>query len=157
MSAEFCTAAAQAWSTDTLVWLIESTDCPWIPLEVAKAAMQGLTCEALKYVLSQYDEFTAEEMTQLLQISGTHERYNGVLHDSFKLLRAHNAEWPAVLGFPDVTGIGTHKWSEAAIAEARAAGCTSPLIQAIIPDAVYDSETEDEEGEVGQIGIEADA
>jgi hypothetical protein len=118
-NASVCNAAAAYGEVNMLRWLRER-GCPCDVGEVCTTAARFGVSRIFDYVLEQGDVLSAELLTEALNCAGVHSHLQ-----SAQWLRAHGAQWPAVLGDDDDYPT---QWSGESLAWARAQGCTSPVI-----------------------------
>ena len=116
-----CSYAVACGHLDTLRWLREH-GCPWDVCDVCLNATCYGFPDVLDYVLEQGEVLDAELLTTALNGAGAHGQLPAA-----QWLRQHGAHWPAVLWYRTGHGpFGPLKvWSGAALAWARAEGCTS--------------------------------
>jgi hypothetical protein len=113
-----CLHAANRGEVDMLRWLREH-GCPCNTVEVADVAASLYRVAVLEYLQQEAVVFTAEQLTQMLNVAGIH----GSLATA-QWLRQQGAQWPAVLR-SDL--YHNWKWKGKTLAWARAEGCISPL------------------------------
>ena len=65
--------AAEQDHADVVAWLHEQ-GCPLIPIEVAHAAVESNNVCILQYVIDTGAVFTADELTELLDATGTQKK-----------------------------------------------------------------------------------
>jgi hypothetical protein len=122
-NSEACAEAATAGQFDTLRWLREH-GCPWDAAAVVSHAAAYIFTFILDYVVEQgeINMVDAELLTQALHHASIYNK----LHVA-QWLRAHGAQWPAVLS-SDLQGDAVQQWSDDMILWARAEGCISPVV-----------------------------
>jgi hypothetical protein len=116
-----CARAAQNDALDALRWLHDS-GCPWDTASLCRCAATGTgdNTEVLEYVLQQGQFADPAMLSEALNSAGAYSKLTAA-----KWLRAHSAEWPAVLCDPVMIG---RSWSAEMLAWARAEGCESPSL-----------------------------
>jgi hypothetical protein len=112
-SQDTCLEAASNGYCSTLRWLREH-GCPWHETSIPLAAAEGGSVDAMVFLQQQGIAFGAMMLTQMLQIAGAYNQLAAA-----QWLRAQGAEWPAKLRWHQ-------DWPPAAVAWARAEGCTTP-------------------------------
>jgi hypothetical protein len=106
--------AAAGDHMDTLRWLHEQ-GCPWYEEGMCRLAAERDSTALLEYLQQEGLVFTAEQLTDMLDIAGNHSKLAPA-----QWLRQRGAEWPPVL-----TKCGRWHWAGELLQWARAEGCTS--------------------------------
>jgi hypothetical protein len=113
-----CDQAADFGHFDTLRWLREH-GCPWDVSAVCLIAAFCGSIDILEYIIEQGEVLDAELLSKALNMAGAFDQLQAA-----QWLRQHGAQWPILLGH------GEHyvlDWKPAALAWARAEGCTSKI------------------------------
>jgi hypothetical protein len=116
--AQACIEAAAGGHLYVIRWLREH-GCPWGVRNMCIAAARHDNPSILDYVAEQGEVLDAELLTVALNHAGACGQLRAA-----QWLRQHGAQWPAELGAGATPW--TQQWSGAALAWARAEGCTSP-------------------------------
>jgi hypothetical protein len=112
-------AAAETASFETLRWAREH-GCPWDSATICEAAARGGSVQVLQYLQQRGMVITDEQLSAMLNAAGAHSKLAAAQY-----LLQQGAEWPTVLRYEEPYHKPL-KWSGAALAWARAEGCTAP-------------------------------